>query len=409
MNSKRLNALDKISVLLLFLGILPSVFRMIRLFVPEVVLTNGCFFMWLILILLFDEKNRKMMLKIKTIFPVILLLIIYILASLFGNEVFGNRYMGLSLIFFAPTIFTYYKNNNKLSVIKYISIMLLPFIMFTWIKTFIALLTNPFVARSIKSEGEYSASLTRRGIGGYHLIYFVMALAPVLLYVFLYNKNIKMRITALALYIFAFVTVVVSNYFTALMGIFLASVVMVIMYFIKNKNIFMTIMFLMASVIILIMFNDIYSWGISFLSGLSGDGKTAERLSSMENSFGGGLIGELKADRWPTMQKSLLTFFNNPIIGVSPKDFRVFNPLKDVGQHSYVCDTLAIWGLLVGVPILKLTFKPFTKERFKGRLSVLSVSMLITIIVVYGFNNSVNSVSGVLYLLYPYLCEVYKE
>lgn len=129
----------------------------------------------------------------------------------------------------------------------------------------------------------------------------------------------------------------------------------------------------------------------------------------METSFWEGLVGDLKADRWPTIQKSLQTFINNPIIGVSPKDFGGYNPLKDVGQHSHVCDTLAIWGLLVGVPILKLTFKPFTKDRFKDRLSVLSVPMLITVIVLYGFNNSTNSVSSVLYLLYPYLCEVYKE
>lgn len=382
---------------------------MVTVYIPGVVMSNGGFFGWLTFILLFDEKNRKMMLNIRTIYPVVLIVSMYMLASTFGNSVFGNRYMATSLLFFAPVIFKYYSKTNKLSVIKYIVVMLLPFILFVWMKTTYALISNPYVARSIKSEGEATMALYRRGVSGYQFIYFITALAPLLLYVFLYDKDLKLKSISFLLYIMTFVTIVMSNYFTALLGWGLSSAVMVVVYFLKNKNIFMVIMFIMATIIFLIMLDEMFGLGMSFISDLSGGKKTADRLSEMEGSFWGGLIEEMRTDRWPVMQHSIETFFKYPIIGVSAKDFNGQYPLIDIGGHSYIVDTFAIWGVLIGCLTVKITFKPFTKKRFKGKMSVLSVPMLMITLVILIFNNMTNSVASVYCLLYPYMCEVYKE
>lgn len=404
-NSK-LNLRDKILLLFLFIGILPGVFPMVTIYIPAIVLSNIGMFGWLMLTLVFDSKSNAILLKKRNLYPIITLVIMFLLSVIFGNTVLGNRYLDLSVMFFGVSVIDYYESNNKLCAIKYLAIMLAPFTLYVWGNTFVQLLTNPWLVRSIKSTGDYTENLISQGIAGYSLIYFVVALAPILLYTFLTSQRKVIKIMGGLLYVFAVVTVIISNYFTALVCLALSSIVMIFIYIFKSRNWLMLITYIGVVLVCLILMDEIYSLVNGFVSNMSGGGRTTQRLSAMEDSFWSGLLEDLKEDRWPTILKSLETFIKNPFFGVSVQDMRYKSIYDEVGGHSHIFDTLAIWGVLIGCFNIKVIFSPFNKKRLEGNIAVLSIPMLITILVLFGFNNAVNSISSIIYLLYPYICEV---
>lgn len=287
--------------------------------------------------------------------------------------------------------------------------MLAPFLIYTWVKTTLALLVNPWLTRSIKTGGDYTKEMLSLGIAGYSLIYFLVALIPVLVYIILNSKDKIMKCFCLVLYTFAGITIISSNFFIALICFGISTVVAIFIYIFKSKNWIKLIVFVGIIAICLILIDEIYVIVSDFVSRLSRDGQTAYRLSMMEESFWEGLYIEFKEDRWPTILKSMEAFIERPILGFFTTDMRYTDIYAVMGGHSHVFDSLAIWGIVIGCLNVYIMFYPFNKACFKNGLSILSVPMLLTTIILFGFNNATNSISCIVYLLYPYICITDKK
>ena len=266
---------DKIGMILIFGGLLPAIFPIIGIYIPNIVLSNACFFAWMTWEIIING-GKKELFKLKNNYPVLVMLLMYFLSLLMGNDILGNRYMNLSVVYFGGVIFTYYKDKNSLFVIKYVLIMLTPFLGFTTMKTLAALLSNPYISRSIKS-GLESAEILRQGISGYSLIYMLAALAPILLFLFLQSEKIVYKFISILIYVLCFITVVVSNYFTALICVIVSSILLIVLYCILKKNFLQLILFALVSLFILVFWSSIIESVISLISSLSPDGKTAMR------------------------------------------------------------------------------------------------------------------------------------
>ena len=113
--------------------------------------------------------------------------------------------------------------------------MLAPFLIYTWVKTTLALLVNPWLTRSIKTGGDYTKEMLSLGIAGYSLIYFLVALIPVLVYIILNSKDKIMKCFCLVLYTFAGITIISSNFFIALICFGISTVVAIFIYIFKHS------------------------------------------------------------------------------------------------------------------------------------------------------------------------------
>lgn len=403
---QRLSLRDWLCVLFITLGILPGVFPMVTLKIKELVLSNAAFYVWLSYVVFMDKNKPNGFLSWKNIWPLFFPLFLYIISFVCRNVVFGNRMMSMSILYFGYIIYEYYKKTERLHIVKKALTLLVPFIIYTAVKTAIALTTNPWISRSIKNS-VISASTLRQGVSGYSLIYMLAMLVPVLFFAFMREKKIMIKITLIVSIVFCFYTIVISNYFTALIVIFVSVFAFFIAYHIEHKNVMVVIMLSVAMLLILTFWVTLRDNIIDYLISLSPNGQTANRLNSMRNSMAGGVNDEFNSDRAPIMWKSMSAAFTHPFFGVSVINSAKENPWKYIGNHSYILDNFAIWGLILGYFNMIILFKPFHGRFKEGSLSF-SMAMLISVIIIMGFDNATNSLMLIVCIVYPYICDHYS-
>lgn len=407
MKRNRLPLRDNISVLLIALGILPALFPMVKIVVPEIVLSNGAFGVWLFLVAFMDKNKPRGFWSLKFIWPIFFPWILYIISFSTGNVVFGNRIVSMTVLYFGYIVYEYYRQTGKLLVIKRAFFLVAPFLIYTTIRTAIALTANPWIARSIKSAA-ISASTLGQGISGYSLIYFLVALVPILVFVLMREKKTGRRILIIAAIIFSCYIIVISNYFTALIAVITATFAMFIVYHIEYKNIVAIVLLVFAMLFMVMFWIALKDQVLDFLISLSPNGRTAHRLENMRDSMTVGMNEEFSSDRMPIMLESIQGALTHPFLGVVALNPQDEDPWKYVGNHSYILDNFAIWGLIFGYLNTAILFKPF-KGRMKGSSISLSVAVLLSIIIIMGFDNATNSVMLVTCMIYPLVCDHYID
>ncbi len=402
----KLNSIDKLSVFVLFLGILPTVFPMVTLIVPGVIISNFCFGVWFVLACI-DSRYSEFMKKVKNIYPLLVLAIVCLVSEAFDNTIFVNRYLGISLLFFGTMIYEYYRSAKRLDILKYVILMLLPFIAFTAIRTAIGLNTNSYLARSIKSEGAETEALYRQGYSGYSLIYGLSIASPIMLYCFMKEKNKKLRALYLIGFIVSIYTIIKANYMTALVTIVVSNLFIIVGR--GNKSKAFTIFTIIGITVFIIFVGDPVVRVVAnvIMKYAGADGRVGKVLSIESGSIIENIYDAFISGRFDRIKGSFDKFFENFLFGISVHQGIGRISLSTLGQHSHIADTLAIWGALFGTIILRITFRIFRKEYFEDSRWILSVAVALASIVILGFNNAINSVFFVMYIVYPYVYEHY--
>ncbi|VDN46216.1 membrane protein of unknown function [Petrocella atlantisensis] len=324
---------------------------------------------------------------------------------IFGNGTIGNRYLehGVMLIFYL--IYRYnraygYSNSNMLIVnFSLLSLTI------TSVLTLLGLFNNPYLARSIKSSGEHTMYLRSQGIGGYEFIYLLVFVSINLFFLLCNKKFIKLKARSTYIITFLFtlflLTIVSANYFTALLMLIASFVVLLIF---KNRNILAKVYILFLGVILILFRKNIFDFLIKGIIKLMGSGATVEKLLKLQESssiyYGSDSIF---SDRASTIISSWLSFLENPISGL------VISPIQSsggfltgFGQHSHFVDTLALYGLFIGVLNIYIILYPFFIRFDKKReLFSLNLSMLISVLIIFSFNNVTPSIGFGIFFVYP--------
>ena len=407
-NVNYLTTFDMVEISFLVLMVLPSCFPMVTVFLNGVIMTLGGFLGWLTIVLI-KRENYQYLKSFKNIYPVLFLGVLYFVAYSFYNPIYGNRYLGISFLFFGPVIYEYYKSMNKQYIFKYVFIILTPLVLFTAFKTGSALLTNPYISRLIKSDGgNESIKILKQGISGYSLIYMLTFLSSIFLYVFLKEKAIKRKSICLVAYIGSLFIIILSNYFTALITCIFSFVILVIMNEAEKQGSLFVIFIIAVAVIFVVFGDEIINGLIDLILKIAPDGKTAERLSVMQGDFLKNFWDEMKKDRIPVLESSIKTFIENPFFGIMSNTEDGMWKFTVLGQHSHILDTLAIWGMIFGYVNIRILFLPFTKER-RIKCKPLWTVMLLNVIIIFLFNNAINSVAFAMYWVFPFVCDYYGK
>lgn len=363
-----------------------------------------------VLIMFITDSPYFLTQPLKNTYPLIFFLATAVFPYLFGIGVIGNRYLSLCMIPFGYLIFNFYKKYNRLHELKIVCVILSLFAAVTFLMTLKALIADPYISRSIKSSGEYSSGLAKRGIGGYQFIYFIVIAGQFLLYIFLQSKSKLIKFCTLLLFLVSLFFVLKSNYMTALLTALIASGVMLISKY-SGKGIVNKIMLIAVIAAVILFVANIDALIKEFSDFIPK--RILKVVGNSENGTMQAIMDEFLDDRFPVMRESIVEALKHPLLGLISSDAMSVGSdgiLVGFGQHSHILDTFALYGLPIGALNIFVILKPFygTDGKKIKYGKPLNGSMAVCVVGIYLFNNATPSVAFGFCLMYPLIRELYK-
>jgi hypothetical protein len=276
----------------------------------------------------------------------------------------------------------------------------------TLLITYKALLENPYISRSIKSSGEYSTSLARQGIGGYTFIYFMTIISVLILYYFIEAEKPWKKMGAAVCYVISVLFTIKSNYMTAFLIVIIGACLLVFLKLsLKGRK------GIIAGVLV-VLFIALLGFNLDKILSMIGP-ILPKRISSVLLVDDGisvteSIINEFLGDRWPTMLRSIEAFKEHPILGLlGSGQLQVSNgSLYGFGQHSYILDTFALYGIVGGTLNLLALAAPFiNRYRIKRDIS-LDITMFVVMLLLYLVNNASESIALAVTIIYPFIRDI---
>lgn len=368
-----------------------------------------CFFFIGLWIIFSAIANKDYYIKNKKIIFLIFLNLIYTFTFplIFENYVISNRYLNVFSLFFYYIVYDYNKvYKNKMSKRELMFIFCLG--LSTFIKTFIALQQNGYVSRAIKSSGEISMSLLRQNIGGYEFIYFIHFFLLLLFFYFLFENKKNRKIILLLLFLLSFYLIILSNYLTALLLDIVIIGGLIFSYISKKTGIiFKTVLFialLMAVIFYKTIFVSVIDLGIKLI----GDNYNASRLEQLKDQIIYDENTDVYFDRKESIKLNISQTLKYPITGIVINKLEINNSgyLTEFGQHSFITDTFALYGIFIGIIEVYLIIYPFLEYiRNYPQLKLFILCFALDIILILFFNNIDTLLGFGAYYLLPLLIE----
>lgn len=264
-----------------------------------------------------------------------------------------------TLLFLLPVIIGYYFTNDNLRIKPIFSKFIILCVIVTMITTIIGCIRNPSAARvlaTVSSQDSESYLYDMQNIGGYSFVYIVVLLYPILILSYKL-KRIKLP-TAILLAILVLLTIVYTEYTTALLLFAITSILFFTKSTLSSRG---AVIIAIFTLLFLLFFSDFIAEFLRWLGNTVG----SEAISMRLNALAGGRSGleHSEDNRLELYQMSINHFLNHPIFGT------LFESYKVNGGHSFVLDNLASFGLFGGVLMFlmyKGVFKRFLLP-YKGK------------------------------------------
>ena len=320
------------------------------------------------------------------------------LPQLFHAGVIRNRYLGLMLFPLGLIIFDYYYRTEKLVVIKNILLLSLPFLSYTFYVTVTALNDSSYASRQAKGENlDDAASI----IGGYTFVYFLVILVSILI-PYLINSKVKRKSFLGIICLLCIFAIVKSNFFTALLCVFVSLTVALLITYRKIIPVFI----LLAILVVVLSGLGIDKIVFDSLGKISGEGKQKDRIEQLKDS--GIMLGVFEMfleGRSDTLLSSWNLSIQYPLLGAvsdSSQNIQEYLDSGEVGQHSHILDAFAFLGVFVGILNIIVIFKPFHISLSDNNLISVKYSCMAVLFMVLFFNNGTPSIAFCSTIIYPY-------
>lgn len=386
----------------------------INLFYPPLrahnllILTLILFLIWAVIAYIKNDRYFKNLTYYRLMLTLYLILTLTI-PTIVGNHMIRNRTLGTIAFYLMYIVYDYYNQNNRKNVIKKSIKIVSVFIFITVSKTAMALINNPYISRQIKSSGELTNNILSQGIGGYEFIYFLLILLPFLFYLIFYSEENITKKNKIGLIIIFFIIsylIVLSNYFTAFV-IMVGSIFLLITLKKILSDKYLLLVFILLIFISLLFYKNLLIYFLKLLIDFSGDSLTNIRLDSLLNNLISTNSIKLDTKRFDLLSTSLGTFINNPLFGlVTRKKIDLYVLYSSISAHSYILDTFALYGGIIGIMQLYLLIYPFyNRLNFKNKY--LSLTMIVFIIILLINNTMTGSMGISLWFIGLYIIDNY--
>ena len=259
-----------------------------------------------------------------------------------------------TLLFWLPVILGYYFTQDKSRILSSYSIIIFFAVVVTMITTIIGCIQNPNAARilaTVNSSDANAYTFDMKNIGGYSFVYYMILLYPVLILSYK-TRRIKLFPTII-ITVIIFVTVVYSEYTTALLLFILTSILFFTKRNLSGKGI---IAISIISFIILFFFTGVISDFLHWLADVIGSEAIAHRLDALAGGTAG--LEASEDNRIVLYRMSLSRFIEHPFFGTA---FASSSAYKTIGWHSFVLDSLAQYGIVGGAAMFFMYKRTFTR------------------------------------------------
>lgn len=275
--------------------------------------------------------------------------------------------------FFIPVMWTIYafERLNR----KHIKMILICFlVMATYIlyNTLTALGENPEIARLLaqgtaSESGAELNSYRLSNIGGFEFSYMMGIVSLIVMWMFLIQKKVWVKIVLLACYVLIFNYILQSQYATLLFLTFAGTVILL---FLFNKNIVLRLFLVLFSLVLIFNITDI----AFYLSNLFKGSVLERKFLQIANALVKGTTEEL-GSRPELIINSFNAWLKNPIFGLDA---------RELNSHSLIMGTLASGGLIgialfVCLYIISLKLIHATINEYKQGISLFICSSIFLI------------------------------
>lgn len=301
----------------------------------------------LFFIIIWEKGVSKLMRNPVIFFTVAYSLLSSIIPLLLGHVQIFNRYINLSAIFVFYVIYYYNKQNrgNKVNVRLLIIFMIIQ--LYTVFSTLYALSENGSACRQMKSSfepGDVTYFNLLFGVSSYDLIYSTVIEAIVLFWFFVFGSKFTRKMYRILMFFFVIlfsILVVMSNYFTATILLFLGFAMTII----AKQGVKILILLVPVLCIYAMAYKTINETAFNVVLSAIPEGKTYDRIIKIQQN-GESTESEDIDSREETNEKTEELIIRYPIFGyIADENFELAN----VGQHSYFLDTIAIFGVIIGL------------------------------------------------------------
>ena len=327
-----------------------------------------------------------------------------LIAFISGNGFIGNRF----LEYFQILIFYWaYRLNEKKGMQQdsvRLLLCLLPVFVFTSILTVTEYVANPNISRTAKKDTLAGIEQMSEGIAGYEFIYFLVFSFASILYLVV-NKKSKFasfkKIIWLIILGLIMTNIVLSNFMIALLLMFVSVVFRFLIPKISAKRI---IVYTIAAMAIIPFLPEIFLSLIEIFLNMFGSSMNAQRLIELRELLAFGLVELSLGARLDAFNASIQAIISNPIIGIITSDIGGHGEgLSGFGQHSFLLDTFALYGVVFGAMSVYVFFQPLVRQlnhRTEDHSS-LPLLMILLCLIFFIVNNMTPSVGFAIYFVFP--------
>lgn len=272
----------------------------------------------------------------------------------------------------------------------------------------VALSRHGHAARVIVRASEEALELTEQGVGGYALVYFSLALLPVLITLTVrrrekYLKGMPhvLRYVQGRLPVFTGVTALLAALFIFKaqysIAIYLTALVLLAIFVPRRHAVAIAVVGIPIAIVMLQegpMVRTLEAAG-SVVQGTNAGNKINDLLTTLQEDRAFGTVG----DRMERYARSTEIFLESPLFGVL--EFR------DVGKHSSYLDRFARYGVVIGgIFVYLLLYVPVrmmkrTKAAFGMAFAVFTVALLFP-----ALNTVFMGLGTALYIMFPAACSL---
>lgn len=368
-------------------------------------------FAWLVFAFI---GNPKFFLNLKKheLLTIFFILYTVIVPYILSNAQIGNRYLAFGQVLIFYFIYLYNHKYKYYASSKFIIIWSMPFVIYTNITSLIALNANYWAVKIIKTQGEYTDLARSQGIGGYEFIYFLVFLCIILIFFISQRKTLKLKISvivfALTLLLLLSYTIILSQFFTALI---MLTVSILIMFIFAKRQASINILYFGVAMVSIISFKPIFMALTNFLIYLNGTGRTVQRLEDLQQQFSGSDRGDgfALSERTFTLDMSLDGIYNHPVCGI------IVDPIASddgfligFGQHSHFLDTFALFGVFIGALLVYIIVQPFLRKKHSA-LKGFNLAILASTLILFTMNNVTPSIGFAIFFIYPVFCDWFEK
>ena len=351
------------------------------------------------IVLLFSCARLKT--KKKVVPPLIIVLFIYLFATIGNNGGLRNGYLTYSVALFLPILYTGINNNVK-KILESAFIFSMPIIAITCVCTIVGCIIYPYASRRADFYTEEGPVLMAQGVGGYSFIYGLIFLVMDCVFLIFSEKKRSIRLLYIVILSLSCITIFLSNFTTAVITLILG-VGLLLLVLVRLRKITKGKIRLLVIAAIAFFIVKGFSFDLS-----NGEGRISRIFADNNKSAASAITDEFSEDRGPLIIESLNGICNSPIFGnalfISYED----NNSKFFGHHSFALDSWSLFGLF-GVLFIYYMIRPILKRIKYSKKPLVATAYLVPLIIVLSLNNYCYFMLPTLYLFGLYSIERFEK